>query len=137
MSEMPNWIFFIFFALFFVIFFVWNKRNKNYLTIEEKKLASSLLSEAFQREIRYAWIIIAATLAIYGFLLILEKVFLIENATKFIFVFCWFSLIYAFVRNRAIYRRANLPLKFINGDFALGIFTALAFAAISIFILLD
>ncbi len=64
MSEMPNWIFFIFFALFFVIFFVWNKRNKNYLTIEEKKLASSLLSEAFQREIRYAWIIIAATLAI-------------------------------------------------------------------------
>ncbi len=137
MSQIPNSIFFIFFALSLIIFFIWNKRNKNYLTIEEKKSRQVLLSEAWQREMKYIWAIIAVLLTISGFLLILEKVFAVNNASEFIFVLGWFSLIYAIFRNRAIYRKANLPQEFVKGDVALGVFTIAAFAVAIVFIFAD
>ena len=133
MFEMLDWIFYIFFALTFIIFFVWNKHNKKHLTIEEKKVAASLLAEAAGRELRYIWIIIPVILGIYGFLLFLERFFRLRNAADLMLVFVCLSLIYGSFRNRAIYRKANLPLNFANGNFALNIFIALAFLAISIF----
>jgi len=137
MPETPSWIFYIFFALVFIIFFIWNKHNKNHLTVEEKKLASSLLSEAWQRETKYIWTIFAAILTVLGFLFVLEKVFAVDNATEFIFIFILFTLTRTIFRNRGIYQKANLPQKFIKGDFALEVFVVSAFAIMIVFIFLD
>jgi len=64
-------------------------------------------------------------------------VFAVKKAGDFIYIFVWFSLIHGIFRNRAIYRKANLPQKFVKGDFALGIFTISAFAVLIISIFVD
>lgn len=117
MQDLAYWIFLGLMVFFLIVFVFWHKRNRHLLTEEERQKMSQKLAEASSRELRYIWILIAFCAVLF----LIQKLF---GMPLVVFgVMTVISLIYGVFRNIWIYRKENLPARFIKSESYLGIIT--------------
>lgn len=140
MLEFSNIIFLGLFLIFISVPVIWYRRNRKFLTIEEKRIASSEPWEASWKEIEKIggfWVMLIAISLFVGFLYILENFFGVMKASSLIFVFAFFELCRSVLRNHKIYKKSDLPQKFVRGELDLGVFILLAYGSMVVFIFAD
>lgn len=115
-------------AIFAVIFF--QKKNARLLSSEERREKARILSEENSLKHWQNWSFVAASVV----LVILNMFFAADLPIKYFFYLILIHLTYTVFRNRKVFRQINLPDKYINKEFSLGIFTVLLFAADIFFI---
>lgn len=114
MQDSAYWIFLGLIVFTVGLYFVWHKRDMRLLTIREKQKMSRAASRAVQREYRYIWIILGFFV---GFMLLIK---LLELPDGLYGVVMFGSLFYGIFRNIWIYRKIELPEKFVKSEFYLG-----------------
>lgn len=123
--------------LFAAAALIWYRRNRSFLTPEERQRAGELVSRATWRETRHFWKIFIIIFLFVGFLHGLENYFGIAKASDLIFIFIWFEWCRTIIRNQRIYREADLPAKFVRGELGLGIFSLFFLASVIVYIFTD
>jgi uncharacterized membrane protein YbjE (DUF340 family) len=137
MQELSGIFFLGLISLFAAVAIVWYRRNRKFLTREEREKASSVLSEANSWESRHLWTILITISLFWGFLYILEKFFAVSKATDLIFVLLFLTTSHSVWRRHKFYRNSDLPQKFVRGELALGIFMLLVYSIMVVFIFTD
>jgi 4-hydroxybenzoate polyprenyltransferase len=127
MRELSGIFFLGFILLFTTVAIVRYRRNRRFLTPEERQKAGELL-----RNNGWGKKLFALFIPIYSILLISsyfgDYYAGIEKAKELIFIFFLLPIGYGILRNCKIYRKADLPQKFVRGELNLGIFMLLAYA---------
>lgn len=115
MQDITGWIFLGLFIVFTIVYVVLYKHNVNLLTKEENDKRQEELSLANSREYKY----ILATVFCFLVIAILERMSFLPDFFSSMVVLCVF--IFGVFRNIRVYRKANLPIKFIKSELILGI----------------
>lgn len=117
MQDITSWIIVGLLIIFVISYILIHKQNVRLLTKEENDKRLEGLSQAMNQETKYLWIILAFFIG----LIILEKLLYFPNFISSIILLC--SVSYGVFRNIWIYRKINLPIKFIKNELFLGIIT--------------
>ncbi len=115
MQDITGWILLGFFIIFAIVYVIKHKRNVNLLTKDENDKRQDELNLANRKEFKNIWIIIACFIGV----IVLEKMSILPNFFFSIVLLC--VVIYGVFRNIKVYRKANLPIKFIKNELLLGI----------------